>query len=66
MEHTKSVLVMEDDDVAHIHEGKYEVYRVDRKNLGNSANTVDRVIDTLEIEVSQIMKGACVCTKNKS
>lgn len=57
MEHTKSVLVLEDDDVAHLFDGEYNVYRVDRESEGNDARAVDRVTMTLQIEVSQIMKG---------
>mmetsp|Transcript_4396 Transcript_4396/g.8137 ORF Transcript_4396/g.8137 Transcript_4396/m.8137 type:complete len:682 (+) Transcript_4396:62-2107(+) len=57
VEHTKSVLVLEDDDVAHLFDGEYNVYRVDRESEGNDARAVDRVTMTLQIEVSQIMKG---------
>lgn len=60
VEHTKSVLVLEDDDVAHVAHGRYNVYRADREAQGKPAEeqqSVSRVILTLQMEVSQIMKG---------
>jgi len=60
VEHTKSVLVLEDDDVAHVANGRYNVYRHDREahgKPGEEQQSVSRVILTLQMEVSQIMKG---------
>eukprot|EP00238_Polyblepharides_amylifera_P007804 CAMPEP_0196599112 /NCGR_PEP_ID=MMETSP1081-20130531/94687_1 /TAXON_ID=36882 /ORGANISM="Pyramimonas amylifera, Strain CCMP720" /LENGTH=235 /DNA_ID=CAMNT_0041924867 /DNA_START=787 /DNA_END=1494 /DNA_ORIENTATION=- len=59
VEHTKSVLYLEDDDVAHVCLGRYHVYRVDRDHPSGPtrAPTHDRVVQTLQMEVHQIMKG---------
>jgi glucosamine 6-phosphate synthetase-like amidotransferase/phosphosugar isomerase protein len=54
VEHTKRVLYLEDDDVAHIAEGEFHIHRL-RKDDGVS--TV-RAIETLEIELAAIMKGS--------
>ncbi|KAJ9645117.1 glutamine--fructose-6-phosphate transaminase (isomerizing) [Coniosporium tulheliwenetii] len=53
VEHTKKVLYLEDEDVAHIHEGSLNIHRL-RKDDG--ASNV-RAIQTLEIELQEIMKG---------
>lgn len=53
VEHTKKVLYLEDDDIAHIHEGQLNIHRI-RKNDGASSV---RAIQTLEIELQEIMKG---------
>ncbi|OCK98645.1 glucosamine-fructose-6-phosphate aminotransferase [Cenococcum geophilum 1.58] len=53
VEHTKKVLYLEDDDIAHIHEGSLNIHRL-RKDDG--ASNV-RAIQTLEIELQEIMKG---------
>jgi glucosamine--fructose-6-phosphate aminotransferase (isomerizing) len=53
VEHTKKVLYLEDDDIAHIHEGSLNIHRV-KKDEG--ASNV-RAIQTLEIELQEIMKG---------
>jgi glucosamine--fructose-6-phosphate aminotransferase (isomerizing) len=53
VEHTKKVLYLEDDDVAHIHEGSLNIHRL-KKDDGTS-NV--RAIQTLEIELQEIMKG---------
>ena len=53
VEHTKRVLYLEDDDIAHIAEGEFHIHRL-RKNDGVSAV---RAIETLEIELAAIMKG---------
>jgi len=54
IEHTKKVLYLEDDDIAHIHEGSLNIHRL-RKEDGTS-NV--RAIQTLEIQLQEIMKGS--------
>ncbi|CEF98105.1 Glucosamine-fructose-6-phosphate aminotransferase, isomerising [Ostreococcus tauri] len=70
VEHTKRVLHLEDDDVAHIQNGAYGIYRMERVHhedgvespslayapTVNSAE-VERTVETLTMEVEQIMKG---------
>jgi len=53
VEHTKKVLYLEDDDIAHIHEGQLNIHRAG-KSGGASAI---RSIQTLELELQEIMKG---------
>ncbi|KDQ07327.1 hypothetical protein BOTBODRAFT_38856 [Botryobasidium botryosum FD-172 SS1] len=53
IEHTKRVLYLEDDDIAHVSEGELHIHRL-RRNEGQSAV---RAIETLEIELAEIMKG---------
>ncbi|SCV67446.1 BQ2448_5057 [Microbotryum intermedium] len=53
VEHTKRVLYLEDDDIAHIAEGEFHIHRL-RRDDGVSAI---RAIETLEIELAAIMKG---------
>ncbi|KAH8088086.1 putative glutamine-fructose-6-phosphate transaminase [Filobasidium floriforme] len=53
IEHTKRVLYLEDDDIAHISEGELHIHRL-RKDDGLSSV---RAIETLEIELAEIMKG---------
>ncbi|KAK9477791.1 hypothetical protein V1514DRAFT_320749 [Lipomyces japonicus] len=53
VEHTKKVLYLEDDDIAHIYDGELHIHRV-RREEGQS--TI-RSIQTLEIELNEIMKG---------
>jgi glucosamine--fructose-6-phosphate aminotransferase (isomerizing) len=69
VEHTKRVLHLEDDDVAHIHNGGYGIYRMERVHTeGHDSPSlayaptvqsaeVERTIETLTMEVEQIMKG---------
>jgi glutamine---fructose-6-phosphate transaminase (isomerizing) len=69
VEHTKRVLHLEDDDVAHIHNGGYGIYRMERVHCeGDDSPSlaygptvqsaeVERTIETLTMEVEQIMKG---------
>ncbi|CAG8810387.1 1412_t:CDS:2, partial [Gigaspora rosea] len=54
VEHTKRVLYLEDDDIAHISEGELHIHRL-RHDDGISAI---RAIQTLEIELAEIMKGS--------
>ena len=53
IEHTKRVLYLEDDDIAHIADGELHIHRL-RRNDGLSAT---RSIETLEMELAEIMKG---------
>jgi glucosamine--fructose-6-phosphate aminotransferase (isomerizing) len=55
VEHTKKVLYLEDDDIAHIHDGQLNIHRLS-KNSGTSVSNV-RAIQTIEIELQEIMKG---------
>ncbi|GAA5801880.1 glutamine-fructose-6-phosphate transaminase [Helicostylum pulchrum] len=56
VEHTKRVLYMEDDDIAHIADGELHIHRVRRSKEDNTPAT--RSIQTLEIELAEIMKGS--------
>lgn len=53
IEHTRKVLFLEDDDIAHIYDGELHIHRVRRD--ANDPST--RAIQTLETELQQIMKG---------
>lgn len=53
IEHTKKVLFLEDDDIAHIYDGELHIHRA-KKSAGES--TI-RQIQTLELELNEIMKG---------
>ncbi|KAH3669123.1 hypothetical protein WICMUC_005087 [Wickerhamomyces mucosus] len=53
IQHTKKVLFLEDDDIAHIYDGELHIHRA-RKDDNLSAT---RAIQTLELELAQIMKG---------
>ncbi|ORZ34943.1 glucosamine-fructose-6-phosphate aminotransferase [Catenaria anguillulae PL171] len=53
IEHTKRVLYLEDDDIAHLHEGELHIHRL-RRDDGVSSQ---RTIQTLEMELAQVMKG---------
>ncbi|GAA5878648.1 hypothetical protein JCM16303_002157 [Sporobolomyces ruberrimus] len=54
VEHTKRVLYLEDDDIAHIAEGEFHIHRLRRDD--GTVSTI-RAIETLEIELAAIMKG---------
>ncbi|PKY22160.1 glucosamine-fructose-6-phosphate aminotransferase [Rhizophagus irregularis] len=54
VEHTKRVLYLEDDDIGHICDGELHIHRL-RRDDGISAV---RSIQTLEIELAEIMKGS--------
>jgi len=54
IEHTKRVLYLEDDDVAHVSDGELHIHRL-RKDDGTAAI---RAIQTLELEMAAIMKGS--------
>lgn len=53
IQHTKKVLFLEDDDIAHIYDGELHIHRA-KKNAGDSTT---RPIHTLEMELNEIMKG---------
>lgn len=58
IEHTKRVLYLEDDDIAHISEGELHIHRLRSTNKdGAPATPAHRTIETLEIELAEIMKG---------
>ncbi|KAI8895171.1 hypothetical protein BC833DRAFT_602274 [Globomyces pollinis-pini] len=54
IEHTKRVLYLEDDDIAHIAEGDLHIHRLRRDDQMSSV----RPIQTLESELAQIQKGS--------
>ncbi|KAK9455221.1 hypothetical protein V1511DRAFT_338542 [Dipodascopsis uninucleata] len=51
--HTKKVLYLEDDDIAHIYDGELHIHRVRREE----GQPTIRSIQTLEMELNEIMKG---------
>lgn len=53
VEHTKRVLYLEDDDVAHLADGELHIHRLRREDGMSSI----RSIQTLEMELAEIMKG---------
>ena len=53
VEHTKKVLYLEDDDIAHIHEGQLNIHRAGKRDGASAVRT----IQTLELELQEIMKG---------
>lgn len=55
IEHTNRVLYLEDDDVAAIRNGILTIHRLKR---GDISDTGVREINTIKMELEQIMKGA--------
>uniref|UniRef100_A0A8C4T6A6 glutamine--fructose-6-phosphate transaminase (isomerizing) n=1 Tax=Erpetoichthys calabaricus TaxID=27687 RepID=A0A8C4T6A6_ERPCA len=53
IEHTNKVIYLEDDDIAAVSEGKLSLHRIKRVAGDNSSRT----IQTLQMELQQIMKG---------
>lgn len=53
IEHTKKVLFLEDDDIAHINQGELHIHRA-RKDDGMSTT---RPVHTLEMQLAEIMRG---------
>ena len=53
IEHTKKVLYLEDDDIAHIHEGQLNIHRLTKDD--GTSNV--RAIQTIELQLQEIMKG---------
>lgn len=63
VEHTKSVIVLEDDEVVHIVGAEFETFRFERDEAGAIRHgalpsKVQRAIHKLEMEAEQIMKGS--------
>ncbi len=62
VEHTKRVLYLEDDDIAHISDGEMHISRLRRSQEGKPETpgqaSATRSIETLEIELAEIMKGS--------
>ncbi|KAH9940313.1 L-glutamine D-fructose 6-phosphate amidotransferase [Amylocystis lapponica] len=57
IEHTKRVLYLEDDDIAHISEGELHIHRLRHNDDGGPQKASHRTIETLELELAEIMKG---------
>lgn len=59
VEHTKRVLYLEDDDIAHIAEGQLHIHRLRPRDVQDQtpAQNITRTIETLELEIAAIMKG---------
>lgn len=55
VEHTKQVIYLEDNDIVHMHGGEYTVYNW--SDVDSASVEVRRHIQTLTMEVGQIMKG---------
>ncbi|EKM58224.1 uncharacterized protein PHACADRAFT_182589 [Phanerochaete carnosa HHB-10118-sp] len=55
IEHTKRVIYLEDDDIAHIAEGELHIHRL-RRTDDPPVSSI-RAIETLELELAQTMKG---------
>lgn len=65
IEHTNQVIFLEDDDVAAVVEGRLSIHRMKR----TTADYPARAIQTLQMELQQIMKGewkASLCSKKMS
>lgn len=59
IEHTNKVLYMEDDDIAVVTSGKLSIHRVNRQ----AGEDPVRAIQTLQMELQQIMKGQTMVQK---
>lgn len=57
VEHTKRVLYLEDDDIAHISDGELHIHRLRRTDGSDQTLPSTRSIETLELEIAAIMKG---------
>lgn len=53
IEHTNRVIFLEDDDVAAVSEGRLSIHRIKRR----AGDYPARAIQTLQMELQQIMKG---------
>lgn len=69
IEHTNRVIFLEDDDIAAVTDGKLSIHRLER----SASDDPSRVIQTLQMELQQIMKGElkhvngcpnCLCNCN--
>ena len=54
VEHTRDCLVLNDDEMVHLNEGRYEIFNFIRDG---GLVTVSKALEQLEMEVEQIMKG---------
>ena len=59
IEHTNKVLYMEDDDIAVVTGGKLSIHRMNRQ----AGEDPVRAIQTLQMELQQIMKGQLIIKK---
>lgn len=62
LEHTKKVVILEDDDVLHLCRGAYGIYNASAEQMGKESSSegvslVRRQLSTLDMEVASIMKG---------
>ncbi|UNI19365.1 Glutamine--fructose-6-phosphate transaminase (isomerizing) [Purpureocillium takamizusanense] len=55
IEHTKKVVYLEDNDIAHIHDGFLNIHRL--RGAGEVGGSGVRIIQTLDLELQEIMKG---------
>lgn len=55
IEHTKKVVYLEDNDIAHVHEGFLNIHRL--RAPGEDGGASFRAVQTLELELQAIMKG---------
>lgn len=53
IEHTNRVIFLEDDDIAAVADGKLSIHRIKR----SASDDPSRAIQTLQMELQQIMKG---------
>ncbi|KAG1837008.1 hypothetical protein C8R48DRAFT_680428, partial [Suillus tomentosus] len=56
VQHTKRVLYLEDDDIAHIAEGQLAIHHLRRDESGKAETPAIRNIEMPEIEIAEIMK----------
>lgn len=56
IEHTKKVIYLEDDDIAHISGGSLMIHRPNSKERDQGPSDI-RKVNTLDTEIAQIMKG---------
>lgn len=56
IEHTKKVIYLEDDDIAHIGGGKLMIHRPNSRERDQGPSDI-RKVNTLDTEIAQIMKG---------
>ncbi|EIE25165.1 isomerising glucosamine-fructose-6-phosphate aminotransferase [Coccomyxa subellipsoidea C-169] len=57
VEHTKQMIVLEDNDLLHLARGTYAIYNVSKDESGAAYGSVSRALSTLDMEVNSIMKG---------
>lgn len=62
IEHTNRVIFLEDDDIAAVTDGKLSIHRLER----SASDDPSRAIQTLQMELQQIMKGGLNICKQVS